>query len=129
MADMGPSSEEIASAKPQAAKGTLTIPTIVVHRQGTVRRTSSPAPCPSRELASGAPGNYKDAYRDPLPAGDSAAMNAQTTCPKCASTEVHFRQSRNDWVCDVCEHHWVPESPTKTDGSTKARARLFLSYG
>jgi WD40 repeat protein len=54
-----------------------------------------------------------------------------TACPRCASKEIHFRQSRGDWVCDVCEHAWQPAAGTQAAGPTpgKARARLFLSYG
>jgi WD40 repeat protein len=46
-----------------------------------------------------------------------------TTCPQCGSPEIHFRQSRGDWVCDVCEHAW---QPTARAGP---RPRVFLSYG
>jgi WD40 repeat protein len=55
-----------------------------------------------------------------------AMSAAPTTCPQCGSPEIHRRQSRGDWVCDVCEHQWQPAEPP-TDGGR--RARVFLSYG
>src|SRR4051812_9486061 len=50
-----------------------------------------------------------------------------TTCPRCGSIEIHSRKSRGDWICDSCEHKWVPGDPVETE--TARRARLFLSYG
>ena len=53
-----------------------------------------------------------------------------TNCPNCGSTEIHFRKSRADWFCDVCEHKWVvPGSPIVDPPGSRPRARLFLSYG
>jgi WD40 repeat protein len=51
---------------------------------------------------------------------------APTTCPQCGSPEIHRRQSRGDWVCDVCEHQWQPADRAALAGR---RARVFLSYG
>ena len=52
-----------------------------------------------------------------------------TTCPRCASTEIHHRQSRGDWVCDACDHAWNPTDGERGNGAGKPKARLFLSYG
>lgn len=49
-------------------------------------------------------------------------------CPACGSAEVHFRQSRGDWICDACEHKWV-ESGEPAHAGAAARPRVFLSYG
>jgi WD40 repeat protein len=54
-----------------------------------------------------------------------AMSAAPTTCPQCGSPEIHRRQSRGDWVCDVCEHQWQPAD--RPAGGR--RARVFLSYG
>jgi WD40 repeat protein len=53
---------------------------------------------------------------------------ATTTCPQCGSPEVHRRQSRGDYVCDVCDHQWRPAERPAGDGGTPP-ARVFLSYG
>jgi WD40 repeat protein len=53
-----------------------------------------------------------------------AMSTAPTTCPQCGSPEVHRRQSRGDWVCDVCEHQWQPAARP-----ADRRPRVFLSYG
>jgi WD40 repeat protein len=52
-------------------------------------------------------------------------------CPQCGSTEIHFRQSRGDWVCDACEHKWrsVPAPEGSARSRPAAKTRLFLSYG
>src|SRR5215468_115094 len=53
-------------------------------------------------------------------------MTATTTvCPQCGSAEIHYRQSRNDWVCDTCEYRWQPAAAEPP----RVKARLFLSYG
>jgi hypothetical protein len=54
-----------------------------------------------------------------------------TTCPRCSSTEIHFRKSRGDWACDDCEHKWTPTAAADSSplGAPGRKARLFLSYG
>ena len=54
-----------------------------------------------------------------------------TTCPRCGSTEIHFRKSRGDWSCDTCEHKWTPKAPADSPppAAPGPKARLFLSYG
>ncbi len=52
-----------------------------------------------------------------------------TTCPKCSSTEIHFRKSRSDWSCDHCEHKWTPTEPADSSPPPGLKARLFLSFG
>jgi WD40 repeat protein len=54
---------------------------------------------------------------------------AATVCPQCGSSEVHHRQSRGDWVCDVCEHSWQPAAAASDRAAPRPRARVFLSYG
>jgi WD40 repeat protein len=51
------------------------------------------------------------------------------SCPRCRSSETHYRKSRGDWVCDQCEHAWVPAGAAPAPSAAAARARLFLSYG
>jgi len=51
-------------------------------------------------------------------------------CPECGSSDIRFREKRNDWFCDGCDHRWTvdalcAESPTLA----KQKPRLFLSYG
>lgn len=47
------------------------------------------------------------------------------TCPQCGGGDVHFRQVRSDWICDVCEYAWRAEAPI----AKEPKAKLFLSYG
>ncbi len=54
-------------------------------------------------------------------------MNTESRrCPHCGSAEVHFRKSKVDFVCDICEHKWV-ESREQSDAI--CNRRVFLSYG
>lgn len=42
-------------------------------------------------------------------------MQPVKACPRCSSTETHFRKNRGDWVCDDCDHRWVDEDPPAAD--------------
>ncbi len=46
-------------------------------------------------------------------------------CPACNSHEVHFRKTRGDWLCDICENIW--NTSEKTGDAPKKR--IFISYG
>ena len=59
-------------------------------------------------------------------------MNTSSTaCPECGKTDIRFREKRNDWFCDDCDHRWTVDesvhSPAKADSQHKVQ--LFLSYG
>src|SRR5262245_48050533 len=51
--------------------------------------------------------------------------NQPTTCPRCGSRPVRFRPNRGDWLCDDCDHRWVPGEAAPG----RHTAKLFLSYG
>lgn len=44
-------------------------------------------------------------------------------CPNCASTDVIFRQSRQKYLCGMCDHEF--DAPT----AEAHPLRIFLSYG
>jgi len=46
-------------------------------------------------------------------------------CPACNSHEVHFRKTRGDWLCDICENIWTVSE--KAEEAPKKR--IFISYG
>src|SRR5206468_4557346 len=58
---------------------------------------------------------------------------APTSCPKCRSTDTHFRKKRGDWACDDCDHTWTDagsESPAASLSGLPASLRaVFVSYG
>ena len=48
------------------------------------------------------------------------------TCPGCGSRRTRYREHRDDWFCDDCDHRWtVDAAPTTTDSQGPL---LFLSY-
>ncbi len=54
-----------------------------------------------------------------------------TSCPKCGSDEIRFRERRQDWFCDGCDHRWVVDQPSQklTSGTGDEFPTVFLSYG
>src|SRR5438552_3284219 len=63
------------------------------------------------------------------PARTIAMTTPPSACPHCGSPEIHQRKTRGDWICDLCDHAWVPAADTDTGAAPAARTRLFLSYG
>jgi WD40 repeat protein len=54
-------------------------------------------------------------------------MAPPTPCPKCGkSAETRYRPSRNDWICDTCDHRWQAPAP---DAGGIVPLKIFLSYG
>lgn len=52
------------------------------------------------------------------------------SCPACQSSDVRFREKRNDWICDHCDHIWRPDVTASTPNAPdKTPLRIFLSYG
>lgn len=54
-----------------------------------------------------------------------------TFCPSCLSTDTRYRPSRSEWICEACDHRWMPKpsegiSPTK---KADVPLKIFLSYG
>lgn len=56
-----------------------------------------------------------------------------TTCPECSSTDIRFREKRNEWICEDCDHRWnvdAADRPVAVQVSKeKEKIKLFLSYG
>ena len=50
-------------------------------------------------------------------------------CPACRSSDIRYREKRDDWICDHCDHRWRSEAAATTAGSAQAPLRIFLSYG
>lgn len=53
-----------------------------------------------------------------------------TNCPACQSTDIRFREKRNDWICDACDHRWRGDDATPASpGDAGQPLKIFLSYG
>ena len=53
-------------------------------------------------------------------------------CPSCGSREIHFRKTRGDYSCDMCEHNFTVEDKSVREFNAfleKKKRRIFLSYG
>ncbi len=54
-----------------------------------------------------------------------------THCPKCQGTDIRFREKRNDWCCDDCDHHWqiavFAERQFTYDPDSEMRPSVFIS--
>ena len=47
-------------------------------------------------------------------------------CPVCGSQRIRYREHRDDWFCDDCDHRWtVHAAPTTSESQAPL---LFLSY-
>jgi hypothetical protein len=54
-------------------------------------------------------------------------------CPLCQAADARFREKRNDWICDVCDYHWVADATSARTTSADqtpaiSKVKLFLSY-
>lgn len=56
-----------------------------------------------------------------------------TICPECTSSDIRFREKRNEWICEDCDHRWnadAADQPVAVEVSEeKEQVKLFLSYG
>ena len=53
-----------------------------------------------------------------------------SSCPACHSTEIRFREKRNDWICDACDHRWSANEVVRSSPSDiNPPLKIFLSYG
>jgi hypothetical protein len=50
------------------------------------------------------------------------------TCPDCGSERIRYREHRDDWFCDDCDHRWTVDS-TSPPAADSSKPLLFLSYG
>ncbi len=48
-------------------------------------------------------------------------------CPKCGSADIRFREKRNEWICEDCDHRWQAQVPASADEAV-APLKIFLSY-
>lgn len=57
----------------------------------------------------------------------------EITCPKCKSQNIRYRERRNNWICDDCDHVFVisDTSGIQSEKSTDMpiRGNIFISYG
>lgn len=53
-------------------------------------------------------------------------------CPQCGSTNVRFREKRNNWICDDCDFVFTIEDvaiDSTNEKTGKNKGRIFISYG
>jgi len=43
-------------------------------------------------------------------------------CPACASERVRYREHRNDWFCDDCDHRWPADAGELAESILKRTA-------
>src|ERR1700682_618133 len=49
-------------------------------------------------------------------------------CPGCGSERIRYREHRDDWFCDDCDHRWTVDSAS-APAADSSKPLLFLSYG
>lgn len=52
----------------------------------------------------------------------------ETVCPECRSADTRYREKRDEWICEDCDHRWRPAAPEPGVEPPRSH-RVFLSYG
>lgn len=50
-------------------------------------------------------------------------------CPKCSSTNIRYRPSRHNWICDDCDCVFTDDKIKQEQNNKNISKRIFLSYG
>lgn len=57
-------------------------------------------------------------------------MSAAIYCPHCGSENVRYREKRDNWICDDCDHVFVvPSDGSNSSEKDTKKVRIFISYG